>query len=71
MSDVNLREEWDKAYLSDGNMSYVDSLYEDYLLDKQSVPEDWRLVFQQIQQDNTNVKDVCKLFQINKCRLRI
>ena len=58
MSDVNLREEWDKAYLSDGNMSYVDSLYEDYLLDKQSVPEDWRLVFQQIQQDNTNVKDV-------------
>ena len=58
MSDLHLQAEWDKAYLSDGNMTYVDSLYEDYLNDPQSVPDDWRALFQKMNQENAGIKDL-------------
>ena len=45
MSSSNLQNEWASSYLSGGSMAYVDSLYEDYLADPDSVPADWRAVF--------------------------
>lgn len=41
----NLQKQWASSYLSDGNMAYVDNLYEDYLVDPNSVPKDWRTIF--------------------------
>jgi 2-oxoglutarate dehydrogenase E1 component len=58
MSDVSLREAWDQAYLSDGNMAYVDSLYEDYLLNPNSVTDEWREIFQRIQSEKGDAADV-------------
>ena len=45
MSSSNLQNEWASSYLSGGSMAYVDSLYEDYLVDPNSVSADWREVF--------------------------
>lgn len=45
MTSSNLQNEWAEAYLSGGNMAYVDSLYEDYLADPSLVPEDWQSIF--------------------------
>ncbi|MFT4059031.1 MAG: 2-oxoglutarate dehydrogenase E1 component [Legionella sp.] len=45
MSSSNLQNEWASSYLSGGSMAYVDGLYEDYLVDPNSVPADWREVF--------------------------
>lgn len=47
MSDA-LKKAWDSAYLSGGNMAYVDGLYEDYLADPQSVSDDWAHVFKHL-----------------------
>jgi 2-oxoglutarate dehydrogenase E1 component len=40
-----LQNEWATAYLSGGNMAYVDGLYEDYLTDPTSVSDEWQAVF--------------------------
>ena len=44
MSDT-LKKAWETAYLSGGNMAYVDGLYEDYLDNPDSVSKDWQAVF--------------------------
>lgn len=48
MTSSNLQNEWAEAYLSGGNMAYVDGLYEDYLADPSSVPDDWQNVFSEL-----------------------
>ncbi len=48
MSSSNLHNEWTSSYLSGGSMAYVDSLYEDYLADPDSVPADWQAIFKQL-----------------------
>jgi len=45
MSSSDLQNEWASSYLSGGSMAYVDSLYEDYLADPDSVSADWQAVF--------------------------
>ncbi len=45
MSSSDLQNQWASSYLSGGNMAYVDGLYEDYLADPNSVPADWRTMF--------------------------
>lgn len=45
MSSSNLQEERASSYLSGGSMAYIDSLYEDYLVDPNSVSEQWRAIF--------------------------
>lgn len=45
MSSNELQKEWADSYLSGGSMAYVDALYEDYLADPSSVPEDWQAAF--------------------------
>lgn len=57
MSSTNLQKEWNKAYLSGANMSYVDALYEDYLADPNTVPDDWRHYFASLPKHN-NAQDV-------------
>jgi len=57
MSDF-LKNAWDSAYLSDGNMAYVDGLYEDYLADPQSVSDDWVAVFKNLPMVDGVAEDV-------------
>jgi 2-oxoglutarate dehydrogenase E1 component len=52
MSSSNLQNEWASSYLSGGSMAYIDSLYEDYLLDSNSVPADWREAFNALPKGN-------------------
>jgi 2-oxoglutarate dehydrogenase E1 component len=58
MSGSNLQNELATSYLSGGSMAYVDGLYEDYLADPNSVPEDWQEVFKALPQTNSQVTDV-------------
>jgi 2-oxoglutarate dehydrogenase E1 component len=58
MSSSNLQNEWASSYLSGGSMAYVDSLYEDYLADPDSVSADWRAVFNALPKSNNAAGDV-------------
>jgi len=58
MSSSDLQNEWASSYLSGGSMAYVDSLYEDYLKDPNSVSADWSAVFSALPQVNGTAKDV-------------
>jgi 2-oxoglutarate dehydrogenase E1 component len=58
MSRNELQKAWDTAYLSGGNMAYVDGLYEDYLADETSVSAEWKAVFQALPQVNSALGDV-------------
>ncbi|RUR00057.1 2-oxoglutarate dehydrogenase E1 component [Legionella septentrionalis] len=53
-----LQKEWATSYLSGGSMAYVDALYEDYLNDPQSVPEDWREAFHALPKVNGQVDEI-------------
>ena len=58
MSSSDLQNEWATSYLSGGSMAYVDSLYEDYLIDPNSVSADWRDMFSALPQVNGAAKDL-------------
>ncbi|MDP3560771.1 MAG: 2-oxoglutarate dehydrogenase E1 component [Legionellaceae bacterium] len=58
MSSSNLQHEWATAYLSGGNMAYVDGLYEDYLNNPNSVSEDWQALFKTLPAVNGQTSDV-------------
>lgn len=45
MSSSFLQNQWDTGYLSGDSMAYVDGLYEDYLANPDSVPDEWKKVF--------------------------
>lgn len=49
---------WDSAYLSADNADYVDELYEQYLHDPNTVPEEWRTYFQTLPATDNNAADV-------------
>ena len=57
MSASDLEKQWAEAYLSGGNMAYVDGLYEDYLVDPNSVPEEWQKTFEQLPKLDGDVHD--------------
>ncbi|BCA96743.1 2-oxoglutarate dehydrogenase subunit E1 [Legionella antarctica] len=57
MSSSDLQNEWASSYLSGGSMAYVDSLYEDYLADSESVSDDWRAVFSALPKINGATKE--------------
>lgn len=57
MSSSNLQNEWASSYLSGGSMAYIDSLYEDYLADPNSVSEEWRAVFRALPKVNNSEKE--------------
>ncbi len=58
MSSSDLQNEWASSYLSGGSMAYVDSLYEDYLADPNSVPDDWKTIFSSLPKVNGAAKDI-------------
>lgn len=58
MSSSDLQNEWASSYLSGGSMAYVDSLYEDYLSDPDSVSADWKEVFSKLPQTDGNAKEI-------------
>ncbi len=45
MQDTNMEQMRQSAHMQGGNLSYVEGLYEAYLLDPQSIPEEWRSYF--------------------------
>jgi 2-oxoglutarate dehydrogenase E1 component len=47
---------WDSSHISGGNASYVEDLYDTYLLDPNAVPEEWRSYFEKLPQVNDNVR---------------
>lgn len=49
---------WQSSYLSGGSMAYVDSLYEDYLSNPDSVENEWRSCFDSLPHVNGGDKDV-------------
>jgi len=53
-----LQHELATSYLSGGSMEYVDGLYEDYLANPNSVPEDWQAVFNALPKINGDAFDV-------------
>ena len=58
MSSSDLQKEWASSYLSGGSMAYVDSLYEDFLADPDSVSADWKAVFSALPKVNGSAKEV-------------
>lgn len=54
----DLQKEFQTSYLSGGSMDYLDSLYEDYLKDKTSVPKEWQDIFKSLPSIDANVSDV-------------
>jgi 2-oxoglutarate dehydrogenase E1 component len=58
MSSSNLQKERASSYLSGGSMAYVDSLYEDYLADPNSVPADWREAFNALPKVDGDTQEV-------------
>ncbi|VEG91363.1 2-oxoglutarate dehydrogenase E1 component [Legionella spiritensis] len=58
MSSDDLQNQWASSYLSGGSMAYVDGLYEDYLNDPDSVPDDWREAFNALPKPDNVARDV-------------
>ncbi len=58
MTSSFLQNKWDTAYLSSGNMAYVDGLYEDYLANPDSVSDEWKAVFKNLPKVNGQDADV-------------
>ncbi|GAB3098780.1 2-oxoglutarate dehydrogenase E1 component [Aestuariicella hydrocarbonica] len=48
MQDSIMEQQWSTSYLSGGNASYVEDLYDTYLHDPNAVPEEWRNYFDQL-----------------------
>ncbi|OGV36619.1 MAG: 2-oxoglutarate dehydrogenase E1 component [Legionellales bacterium RIFCSPHIGHO2_12_FULL_35_11] len=58
MSSDSLQQEWADAYLSGGNMAYVDGLYEEYLQNPKNISADWKGVFDGLSVKNGNGADI-------------
>lgn len=52
MHDTNMQQMWQSAHMQGGNLAYVEGLYEAYLLDPQSIPQEWRNYFDDLPKVN-------------------
>ena len=50
MHESSMEQLWRSAHLQGGNLSYVEELYEAYLLDPDAIPEEWRHFFETLPQ---------------------
>ncbi len=48
MQDSSMYRQWQSSHIGGANAGYVDELYESYLTDPNSVPEDWRAYFEKL-----------------------
>ncbi|CAM3633530.1 2-oxoglutarate dehydrogenase E1 component [Parendozoicomonas haliclonae] len=59
MQDSVMQRMWQSAHISGGNAAYVEEMYERYLRDPNSVPEQWRDYFASLPQvEGVGVQDV-------------
>ena len=59
MSEGSMENSLNTSHLAGGNLCYLDDLYEDYLLDPNSVPNEWRQYFDSLPRvEGTIVGDV-------------
>jgi len=56
MTDRSMFEQWAHSHLAGGNHDYLEQLFEDYLQDPNSVPEDWRHEFDKLPSINDQVR---------------
>ncbi len=78
MQDNMMELLWSTSHISGGNAAYVEELYEDYLLDPNAIPEEWREYFEKLPHvSGVNVKQdvphstVIKHFELlGKAKLR-
>ena len=48
MQNASMEEQWLSSHFSGGNQTYLDEMYEAYLADPNSVPEQWRSIFDKL-----------------------
>ena len=58
MHDSIMERLWRTSHISGGNAPYVEGLFEDYLLDPNSVPEAWRDYFDKLPKIDGVVTDI-------------
>ena len=56
MQDSSMQRQWASSHIGGANAAYVDELYEAYLVDPNSVPEDWRAWFEKLPGSDTSVE---------------
>jgi 2-oxoglutarate dehydrogenase E1 component len=55
MHESTMEKLWSTGHISAGNAAYVEELYEAYLLDASSVPEEWKTYFDQLPQTSGGI----------------
>src|SRR5690554_7058436 len=55
MQDGIMEQMWKNAHLYGGNLSYVEQLYETYLMDPNAVPQEWREEFDRLPKVGDNI----------------
>ena len=55
MQNASMEEQWLSSHFSGGNQTYLDEMYEAYLLDANSVPQQWRTVFDKLPNLNDEI----------------
>jgi 2-oxoglutarate dehydrogenase E1 component len=77
MQENSMELLWRSSHISSGNATYVESLYEAYLMDPNAVPEEWRGYFDGLPRvDGNTLQDVPhstvreRFAQISKMRVR-
>jgi 2-oxoglutarate dehydrogenase E1 component len=55
MQNASMEEQWLSSHFSGGNQTYLDEMYEAYLADPNSIPEQWRSVFDKLPNINAEV----------------
>lgn len=56
MQDSSMRQQLASSHLGGNNSAYVDELYESYLADPNSIPEDWRAYFDKLPSVEGNIE---------------
>ena len=77
MQESNMELLWRSSHISGGNATYVENLYEVYLMDPNAVPEEWRSYFDSLPRVGGNtLQDIPhstvkeRFAQISKMRVR-
>ena len=62
----NMETFWSTSHAAGAQSSYLESLYESYLDNPSSIPDDWKIYFDSLPQTNGAQKDVSHKEIINK-----
>jgi len=76
MHESTMEQLWRSSHIYGGNATYVEDLYEAYLMDPNAVPEEWRNYFDSLPRVDGNLQDIPhstvrqRFAQISKMRVR-